>query len=56
MLPEKINSHSVTLVNQAAVKLCENDILGAKDTIDELLSSLDLKLVTTSTSSDSLLP
>jgi hypothetical protein len=44
------------LVNQAAVKLCANDILGAKDTLDELLSALDVKLVTTVNSSDSILP
>lgn len=44
------------MVNQAAVKLCANDIIGAKETLDELLTILDVKLVTTENSSDSLLP
>lgn len=56
MLPEKISALSVTLVNQVAVKLCENDILGAKDQIDEMLTSLDLKLVNSQTTSESLIP
>lgn len=42
---EKVSALSVTLINQVAVKLCENDILGAKDQIDEMLAALDLKLV-----------
>ena len=44
------------MVNQAAVKLCANDILGAKDTLDELMTQLDIKLVTNNSSSDSILP
>jgi hypothetical protein len=46
----------VTLLNQVSVKLCENDILGAKDQIDELLTSLDIKLVNSQSSSESLIP
>lgn len=37
-LPDKLSCHSIMMVNQAAVKLCANDILGAKDTLDELLN------------------
>ena len=44
------------MVNQAAVKLCANDILGAKDTLDELLQVLDVKLVTPVSTSESVLP
>jgi hypothetical protein len=44
------------MVNQAAVKLCANDILGAKDTLDELLNQLNVKLVTPVSSSDTILP
>jgi len=44
------------MVNQAAVKLCANDILGAKDTLYELMTQLDIKLVTNNSSSDSILP
>ena len=55
-LPDKLPCLSIMLVNQAAVKLCANDILGAKETLDELLSTLDVKLVTTVSSSDSILP
>jgi hypothetical protein len=56
MLPEKISALSVTLINQVSVKLCENDIIGAKDQIDELLTSLDVKLVNSQSSSESLIP
>lgn len=55
-LPERLSPQSILLVNQAAVKLCANDILGAKDTLDELMALLDVKLVTTVSSSDSMLP
>lgn len=44
------------MVNQAAVKFCSNDIIGAKETLDELLTLLDVKLVSTISSSDSMLP
>ncbi len=44
------------MANQAAIKLCSNDILGAKETLDELLAALDVKLVTNLNSSDSILP
>jgi hypothetical protein len=56
MLPEKISALSVTLINQVAVKLCENDILGAKDQIDEMLTSLDLNIVNSQSTSESLIP
>ena len=38
------------------MKLCQNDILGAKETIDELLLSMDAKLITPSHSADMMLP
>ena len=44
------------LVNLAGAKLCQNDILGAKETLDELLNSLDVKIVTQDKSGDSMLP
>lgn len=44
------------MLNQIAVKYCANDILGAKDSLDQLLTSLELKLVTFSSSSDQNLP
>jgi len=55
-LPDKISSTSIMMVNQAAVKFCSNDIIGAKETLDELLTLLDVKLVSTISSSDSMLP
>jgi hypothetical protein len=33
-------------MNKAAIKLCANDLIGAKEALDELLESQDLKLVT----------
>lgn len=44
------------MLNQIAVKYCANDILGAKDSLDQLLTSLELKLVTFSSSSEQNLP
>jgi hypothetical protein len=55
-LHEKLSALSINLANQAAIKLCSNDILGAKETLDELLAALDLKLVTNLNSSESILP
>lgn len=55
-LPDRLSPQSISMVNQAAVKLCANNILGAKETLDELMTQLDVKLVTTVSSSDSMLP
>jgi hypothetical protein len=41
-----MTAEAVTLLNQAAVKFCGNDIIGAKESLDQLLISLDLKLTT----------
>ena len=45
-LPEAVSSKNVVLMNKAAVKLCANDFLGAKETLDELLESGGHQLVT----------
>jgi hypothetical protein len=55
-LPDKISSQNIKLVNLAAVKLCANDIIGAKEVVDELLHQLDVKLVNPDSSSESMLP
>lgn len=55
-IPDQVPLSSVVMVNIAANKLCSNDILGAKEAIDELLKALDVKLVTPSNTADSLLP
>jgi hypothetical protein len=53
---DKITPQTIVMLNQIAVKYCANDILGAKDSLDQLLTSLELKLVTFSSSSDQNLP
>lgn len=55
-LGDKVNEQQIMLINLAGVKLCQNDIIGAKDTIDELLQSLDAKLVTPLHSAAMMLP
>ena len=55
-LHEKVSALSLNLANQAAVKRSSNDKLGAKETLDELLAALDVKLVTNLNSSESILP
>ncbi len=55
-LPDQIPLSSVVMINIAANRLCTNDIIGSKEVIDELLKSLDVKLVTPNSTSDSLLP
>ena len=55
-LHEKVSALSINLVKQAAVKLRSNEILVAKETHDELLAALDVKLVTNLNSSESILP
>jgi hypothetical protein len=37
ILPDKPSPTTIALINIAAVKLCSNDIIGAKETLDELL-------------------
>lgn len=45
-IPEKLSASSIQMINTAAVKFCSNDLLGAKETLDELLNQLEIKLVT----------
>lgn len=45
-LSDKVTQRTVVGMNKAAIKLCANDLIGAKEALDELLESQDLKLVT----------
>ena len=55
-LPEKVSPKTVQGMNKAAVKLCSNDLIGAKEALDELLEISDLKLVGADQTSASILP
>lgn len=56
VLPERISVGTVTRMNKAAVKLCAGDFIGAKEALDELLESDQLRLTSTDSSAESLLP
>ena len=43
-------------MNKIAVKLCANELLSAKELLDELLEIKELKLITSDITSDSLIP
>lgn len=43
-------------MNMAATMFCQGNVAGAKDQLDELLESLELKVLTTSTDSKAILP
>lgn len=43
-------------MNKVAIKLCANELLSAKELLDELLECKELKLVTSDTSSEGMLP
>jgi hypothetical protein len=56
VLQEKLNQSVITSMNITAVLLCEGKLLEAKNRLDALLQSLDLKVITIDTESKSILP
>jgi len=43
-------------MNKIAAKLCANELISAKELLDELLEIKELKLITSDTTSESLIP
>ena len=45
-LPDNLSQKTINLMNKIAVRLCANDLVSAKELLDEFLELKELKLMT----------